>query len=67
MENTNKKANQKDVSNSFFKAKKTAKISPYVLLCLNTLIPFIEEPENEEKSTINDIVPMLVENYTSIR
>lgn len=60
-------ANQKEVPDSFFKATKTAKISPDVLLRLNTLRPFIEELENEEKSTINDMVRMLVENYTNTR
>jgi len=37
------------------------------LLRLNTLRPFIEELENEEKSAINDMVRMLVENYTNTR
>lgn len=60
-------ANQKEVPDTFFKATKTAKISPDVLLRLNTLRPFIEELENEEKSTINDMVRMLVENYTNTR
>lgn len=52
---------------SFFKATKTAKLSPDVLLRLNTLRPFIEELEDEEKSTINDMIRMLVENYTNTR
>ena len=52
---------------SFFKATKTAKISPDVLLRLNTLKPFIEELENEEKSTINDMIRMLVDNYSNTR
>lgn len=60
-------ANTTEVPDSFFKATKTAKISPDVLLRLNTLKPFIEELENEEKSTINDMIRMLVENYSNTR
>lgn len=56
-----------DTTGAFFKATKTAKLSPDVLLRLNTLKPFIEELENEEKSTINDLIRMLVENYTNTR
>lgn len=67
VEETAKEANKKKVPDSFFRATKTAKISPDVLLRLNTLRPFIEELENEEKSTINDMVRMLVENYTNTR
>ena len=67
VEGTEEDANKKEVPDSFFKATKTAKISPDVLLRLNTLRPFIEELENEEKSTINDMVRMLVENYTNTR
>ncbi|MFW5442525.1 hypothetical protein ACN7OV_09135 [Aerococcus urinaeequi] len=67
VEETAKEANKKEVPDSFFRATKTAKISPDVLLRLNTLRPFIEELENEEKSTINDMVRMLVENYTNTR
>lgn len=58
---------KKDMPDSFFKATKTAKLSPDVLLRLNTLKPFIEELEDEEKSTINDMIRMLVENYTNTR
>ena len=60
-------ANTNDMPESFFKATKTAKISPDVLLRLNTLKPFIEELENEEKSTINDMIRMLVDNYSNTR
>ena len=60
-------ANTTEVPDSFFKATKTAKISPDVLLRLNTLKPFIEELENEEKSTINDMIRMLVDNYSNTR
>ena len=59
--------NTTKVPDSFFKATKTAKISPDVLLRLNTLKPFIEELENEEKSTINDMIRMLVDNYSNTR
>ena len=58
---------KKEVPDSFFKATKTAKLSPDVLLRLSTLRPFIEELENEEKSTINDMVRLLVQNYTNTR
>lgn len=58
---------KKEVPDTFFKATKTAKLSPDVLLRLSTLRPFIEELENEEKSTINDMVRLLVENYTNTR
>ena len=67
VEETAKEANKKEVPDSFFRATKTAKISPDVLLRLNTLRPFIEELENEEKSTINDMVRMLVETCTNTR
>ncbi|HDR8066598.1 hypothetical protein COA05_27940 [Bacillus thuringiensis] len=42
---------------------KTAKISPAVLLKLNTLKPFIQEQEAMEKTSINNIIDMLVESY----
>ncbi|PEA06335.1 hypothetical protein [Bacillus cereus] len=42
---------------------KTAKISPAVLLKLNTLKPFIQEQESMEKTSINNIIDMLVESY----
>ena len=66
---TKEKSSQKaeDSIGEFFKATKTAKLSPDVLLRLNTLKPFIEELENEEKSTINDLIRMLIENYTNTR
>ena len=62
-----KEPKTEDRTGDFFKATKTAKLSPDVLLRLNTLKPFIEELENEEKSTINDLIRMLVENYTNTR
>lgn len=42
---------------------KTAKISPAVLLKLNTLKPFIQEQESMDKTSINNIIDMLVESY----
>lgn len=42
---------------------KTAKISPAVLLKLNTLKPFIQEQESMDKTTINNIIDILVESY----
>ncbi|MBZ3765651.1 hypothetical protein CON36_21725 [Bacillus cereus] len=42
---------------------KTAKISPAVLLKLNTLKPFIQEQESMNKTSINNIVDILVESY----
>ncbi len=42
---------------------KTAKISPAVLLKLNTLKPFIKEQEGMEKTSINNIIDMLVESF----
>ncbi|TKA00363.1 hypothetical protein FA950_28120 [Bacillus thuringiensis] len=42
---------------------KTAKISPAVLLKLNTLKPFIKERESMDKTSINSIIDMLIESY----
>ncbi|PFM11727.1 hypothetical protein COJ40_09210 [Bacillus cereus] len=42
---------------------KTAKISPAVLLKLNTLKPFIQEQEGMDKTSINNIINTLVESY----
>ncbi|PGA79648.1 hypothetical protein COL94_28965 [Bacillus wiedmannii] len=42
---------------------KTAKISPAVLLKLNTLKPFIQEQESTDKTSINNIIDMLVDSY----
>ncbi|PES33314.1 hypothetical protein [Bacillus thuringiensis] len=46
---------------------KTAKISPAVLLKLNTLKPFIKEQEGMEKTSINNIIDMLVEGFVDTR
>ncbi|PEQ75131.1 hypothetical protein CN936_25425 [Bacillus cereus] len=42
---------------------KTAKISPAVLLKINTLKPFIQEQESMDKTSINNIIDILVESY----
>ncbi|CJV70706.1 hypothetical protein ORL82_09475 [Bacillus cereus] len=42
---------------------KTAKISPAVLLKLNTLKPFIQEQEYMGQTSINNIIDILVESY----
>ncbi|MDR2992951.1 MAG: hypothetical protein LBV11_03835 [Bacillus cereus] len=42
---------------------KTAKISPAVLLKLNTLKPFIKEQEGMQKTSINNMIDMLVESF----
>ncbi|MEX0416774.1 hypothetical protein [Bacillus sp. C30] len=42
---------------------KTAEISPAALLKLNTLKPFIQEQEGMDKTSINNIIDMLVESY----
>ncbi|MEW9575810.1 hypothetical protein U9K47_10245 [Bacillus toyonensis] len=42
---------------------KTAKISPAVLLKLNTLKPFIQQQESTDKTSINNIIDILVESY----
>ncbi|MFJ8457254.1 hypothetical protein [Bacillus paramycoides] len=44
---------------------KTAKISPAVLLKLNTLKPFIQEQESMDKTSINNIIDILVEHYVA--
>lgn len=46
---------------------KTAKVSPAVLLKLNTLKPFIKEQEGMEKTSINNIIDMLVEGFVDTR
>ncbi|MGG5737599.1 MULTISPECIES: hypothetical protein [Bacillus cereus group] len=46
---------------------KTAKISPAVLLKLNTLKPFIKEQESLEKTSINSIIDMLLESYVNTK
>jgi len=58
---------EKKLPENFFKATKTAKLSPDVLLRLNTLKPFIEELEEMDKSTVNDMMQMLIESYVNAR
>lgn len=58
---------ERTVPDNFFKATKTAKLSPDVLLRLNTLKPFIEDLEETDKSTINDMMQMLIECYVNTR
>lgn len=61
------KVQEKKVPENFFKATKTAKLSPDVLLRLSTLKPFIEELEEMDKSTVNDMMQMLIESYVNAR
>ncbi|EDN8189233.1 hypothetical protein GSY37_14605 [Listeria monocytogenes] len=52
------------------KATKTQKMSPEVILKLNTLKPYIkdlEEMGNEGNPSINDIVNMLLDNYVNTK
>ena len=58
---------EKKIPDNFFKATKTAKLSPDVLLRLNNLKPFIEELEKTDKSTVNDMIQMLIESYVNTR
>ena len=58
---------KESVPDNFFKASKTAKLSHDVLLRLNTLKPFIEELENTDKSTVNDMMQMFIECYVNTR
>ncbi|PFS55840.1 hypothetical protein [Bacillus thuringiensis] len=44
-------------------SSKTTKISPAVLLKLNTIKPFIKEQEDMGKTSINNIIDILVESY----
>lgn len=50
-----------------FAATKTLKISPNVLLKLNTLKPFMKEIEEMEKASLNNIVEMLIDSYVGNR
>ena len=61
------KVEENKIPGNFFKATKTAKLSPDVLLRLNTLKPFIEELEETDKSTVNDMMQMLIESYVNTR
>ncbi|MEC2393484.1 hypothetical protein BK717_28640 [Bacillus thuringiensis serovar malayensis] len=46
-------------------ASKTAKMSPDVLLKINTLKPFIKDSEGIDKTSFNSIVDLLIENYVN--
>lgn len=46
---------------------KTAKMSPDVLLKINTLKPFIRESENLDRISINNIIDLLIENYVNTK
>lgn len=46
---------------------KTAKISPAVLLKLNTLKPFIKNLEDMDKASINKIIDILLESYVNTK
>lgn len=61
--NTEKKIQTPEKPDQRLVPSKTAKISPAVLLKLNTLKPFIQEQESMDKTSINNIIDILVENY----
>ncbi|MGE7939843.1 hypothetical protein [Bacillus paramycoides] len=61
--NTYKKIQTPEKPDQRLVPSKTAKISPAVLLKLNTLKPFIQEQESMDKTSINNIIDMLVESY----
>ncbi|MFT4139836.1 MAG: hypothetical protein QM671_12685 [Bacillus sp. (in: firmicutes)] len=46
---------------------KTAKMSPSVLLKINTLKPFIKDSENMDKASVNNIIELLIENYVNTK
>lgn len=46
-------------------ANKTAKISPDVLLKINTLKPFIKDSENIDRMSFNSMVDLLIEYYVN--
>lgn len=58
---------EKTIPEEFFKATKTAKLSPDVLLRINTLKPFMEELEEIDKSTVNEMMRLLIESYVNAR
>ncbi len=61
--NTEKEIQTSEKPDQRLVPSKTAKISPAVLLKLNTLKPFIQEQEGMDKTSINNIIDMLVEYY----
>ncbi|PHB88193.1 hypothetical protein COE98_21065 [Bacillus wiedmannii] len=65
--NTDKEIQTPEKPDQRLVPSKTAKISPAVLLKLNTLKPFIQEQEGMDKTSINNIVDMLIENYVDTK
>lgn len=61
-----KKINTKE-EDPRLKATMTQKISPAVNLKINTLKPFLGELENMPKATVNEIIDLLIDNYTGAR
>ncbi|MBR9747641.1 hypothetical protein ACQVWD_26630 [Bacillus cereus] len=61
--NTEKEIQTPETPDQRLVPSKTAKISPAVLLKLNTLKPFIQEQESMGKTSINNIVDILVDSY----
>lgn len=61
--NTKKEIHTPEKPDQRLVPSKTAKISPAVLLKLNTLKPFIKEQEGMDKTSINNIIDMLVKHY----
>ncbi|MCU4923906.1 hypothetical protein OCF68_24295 [Bacillus cereus] len=61
--NTEKEIQTSEKPDQRLVPSKTAKISPAVLLKLNTLKPFIQEQEGLDKTSINNVIDMLVESY----
>ncbi|EOP20042.1 hypothetical protein [Bacillus toyonensis] len=56
---------QKERPDPRLAASKTAKMSPDVLLKINTLKPFIKDSEGIDKTSFNSIVDLLIENYVN--
>lgn len=56
---------QKERPDPRLTANKTAKMSPDVLLKINTLKPFIKESEGIDKTSFNSIIDLLIENYVN--
>lgn len=50
-----------------YKATMTQKISPSVNLKINTLKPFLGDLENMDKTTVNDILNLLLDNYVNTK
>ncbi|MCI0767407.1 hypothetical protein [Bacillus sp. TL12] len=61
--NTKKEIQTSEKPDQRLVPSKTAKISPAVLLKLNTLKPFIQEQEGMDKTSINNIIDMLIGHY----